>query len=125
MRWELYAPIKNTSTYLDSRIFLFIKEKTFTQSEKSTRNQQLFCRRENKYQFISGLNAGWNLLKEELFMYDLLFKNACLLDGTGAPWQKGDLAVKDGKIVAVGYVPCSEAKEVIDAAGMVLAPGFI
>jgi len=58
-------------------------------------------------------------------MYDLLFKNACLLDGTGAPWQKGDLAVKDGKIVAVGYVSCSEAKEVIDAAGMVLAPGFI
>ena len=57
-------------------------------------------------------------------MYDLLIQNARILDGTGAPWFYGDLAVKDGKIAAVGKV-VGDAKTVVDAAGQYLSPGFI
>lgn len=57
-------------------------------------------------------------------MYDLLIKNARIVDGTGAPWSYGDLAVKDGRIAALGKVT-GQAKTVVDADGQYLAPGFI
>ena len=58
-------------------------------------------------------------------MYDLLFKNAHLVDGSGSPWRLADLAVKDGKIVAIGALSKETAKETINCTGLVLAPGFI
>ena len=61
--------------------------------------------------------------------YDILIKNAHILDGTGNPWYSGILAIKGGKIVAIGYPegPLSKATatRVIDAQGLVAAPGFI
>ena len=57
-------------------------------------------------------------------MYDLLIKNARIIDGTGAPWYHGDLAVKDGKIAAVGKLS-GDAAQTVDADGLYLAPGFI
>ena len=57
-------------------------------------------------------------------MLDLIIKNASILDGTGAPAFAGDVAVKDGKIVAVGKVE-DEATRVIDAKGLTLSPGWI
>ena len=51
--------------------------------------------------------------------YDLLIKDALILDGTGAPGFSGDVAVADGKIAAVGQVKES-AKRVIDAQGAAL-----
>ena len=56
--------------------------------------------------------------------YDLLIRNANICDGTGAPVRHGALAVKDGKIAAVGEAGGSARRE-IDAGGAVLAPGFI
>ncbi|MCB1745153.1 MAG: amidohydrolase, partial [Gammaproteobacteria bacterium] len=56
--------------------------------------------------------------------YDLLFKNARICDGTGAPLRHGSLAVRDGSIVSVGEV-AGDAARVIDAEGLVLAPGFV
>lgn len=56
--------------------------------------------------------------------YDLLIKNAHILDGTGAPGFAGSLAVQDGKIAAIGDVS-GAASRVIDAHGLTLAPGFI
>lgn len=56
--------------------------------------------------------------------YDLLIKNAHILDGTGSPGFAGSLAVQDGKIAAVGDVS-GDALRVIDARGLTLAPGFI
>lgn len=58
-------------------------------------------------------------------MYDVLIQNGTLVDGTGAPCRKGDIAIKDGKIAAVGENLPGEAARVIDAAGKVVSPGFI
>jgi N-acyl-D-amino-acid deacylase len=56
--------------------------------------------------------------------YDLVIRNARIADGTGAPLKAGAVAVRDGRISAVGEVSGS-ADEVIDAGGRVLAPGFV
>ncbi len=56
--------------------------------------------------------------------YDLLIKNGTIVDGTGAPRFQGDVAIANGRIAAVGKVT-DGAKRVIDAAGLVVAPGFI
>jgi N-acyl-D-amino-acid deacylase len=56
--------------------------------------------------------------------YDLIIENARLVDGTGAPPFVGAVAVKDGRIAAVGTVAGSAGNR-IDAGGRVLAPGFI
>jgi N-acyl-D-amino-acid deacylase len=55
---------------------------------------------------------------------DLVIKNARVVDGTGAPEQQGDVAIKDGKILSVGEFTGSADAE-LDAGGKVLAPGFI
>jgi N-acyl-D-amino-acid deacylase len=57
--------------------------------------------------------------------YDLLITHAHILDGTGSPWFEGSVAVKDGRIADIGRLPGANARRVIDAAGMVVAPGFI
>jgi N-acyl-D-amino-acid deacylase len=56
---------------------------------------------------------------------DVLFRNGRVVDGTGAPWFAGDVAVRGGRIVAVGKLEASRARRVIDASGLVIAPGFI
>src|SRR5712671_2534481 len=57
--------------------------------------------------------------------YDLLIKNGRVVDGTGEPGFIADVAVQDGKIVGVGKYAGAAAKRTIDAAGRVVAPGFI
>jgi N-acyl-D-amino-acid deacylase len=57
-------------------------------------------------------------------MFDLLIRDATLLDGLGSPPQRGSLAVKDGRIVEVGAVQGS-AKETVRADGLALMPGII
>jgi len=57
-------------------------------------------------------------------MFDLIIKNALIADGTGAPAYHGDIAVKDGLIAAMGNFS-GDAHRVIDACGLVAAPGFI
>lgn len=58
-------------------------------------------------------------------MFDLLIKNGKIMDGTGNPWFFGDVAIKDGKIEKVGIIGSSLAREIIDAKGLVVAPGFV
>ena len=57
--------------------------------------------------------------------YDLLIRNGKIIDGTGNPWFHGDVAVRNGRIVAIGRVPAGPAKRDIDAHGLIVAPGFI
>ena len=58
-------------------------------------------------------------------MLNLLIRNARICDGTGAPSFTGDLGVKDGIIRSVGTASGQTAERVIDADGLVLAPGFV
>ncbi len=56
---------------------------------------------------------------------DILIKNGKILDGTGNSWFYGDLAVQNGKIVAIGKLAKWTATKTIDATGLMVAPGFI
>lgn len=57
--------------------------------------------------------------------YDLIFSGGRVVDGTGAPWFRADVAVKGDRIAAVGDLAKATADRRIDAKGLVLAPGFI
>jgi dihydroorotase/N-acyl-D-amino-acid deacylase len=57
--------------------------------------------------------------------YDLIIRHGHIIDGTGSPWYSADLAIKDGRIAAIGQLAAAHAKRSIDAHGMVVAPGFI
>ena len=58
-------------------------------------------------------------------MYDLVIRNARVVDGTGAPAFAGEVAVKDGRIAAVGPRVDGPARRELDAGGRAVAPGFI
>jgi dihydroorotase/N-acyl-D-amino-acid deacylase len=57
--------------------------------------------------------------------YDLVIRNGRIVDGTGSPWYAGDVAIRGGKIAAVGNLGDVPARRAVDARGMVVAPGFI
>ena len=57
--------------------------------------------------------------------YDIVIRNAHIVDGTGSPWYAGDLAIRDGHIAAIGNLSAATAERTIDARGRVVAPGFI
>lgn len=56
---------------------------------------------------------------------EILFQNATVVDGTGAPARTANVAVSDGRIAAVGEMAADRADRVVDAEGLVLSPGFI
>ncbi|MGZ5134008.1 MAG: N-acyl-D-amino-acid deacylase family protein [Flavitalea sp.] len=56
---------------------------------------------------------------------DILLKNGRVIDGTGNSWFYGDVAVTKGKITAVGKLSQVAANKIIDATGLIIAPGFI
>lgn len=57
--------------------------------------------------------------------YDLIIQNGRIMDGTGNPWYSGDIGIANGRIVAVGRLRAGLSRRVIDARGLVVAPGFI
>ena len=57
--------------------------------------------------------------------YDIVITNGHIIDGTGSPWYSGDLAIRDGKIAAIGNLHDAPRSRTIDARGQVVAPGFI
>ncbi|HEY3121252.1 MAG TPA: amidohydrolase family protein, partial [Vicinamibacteria bacterium] len=57
--------------------------------------------------------------------YDLLLRGGRVVDGTGAPWFVADVAVRGDSVVAIGRGLAGPARRVVDAGGLVVAPGFI
>ena len=58
-------------------------------------------------------------------MYDVLIKNGMVIDGTGAAAKPLDVACKDGRVYMLEPGSCFSAREIIDAAGLWVSPGFI
>jgi len=57
--------------------------------------------------------------------FDIVITSGHIIDGTGSPWYSGDLGIRDGKVAAIGNLAAAPRKRTIDAAGKVVAPGFI
>ena len=57
--------------------------------------------------------------------FDLVITHGRIVDGTGSPWYSGDVGIRDGKVAAIGNLAAAPRKRTIDAAGKVVAPGFI
>jgi len=67
------------------------------------------------------------LLTQSVFsqQYDILIRNGKIIDGTSNSWYYADVAVKDGKIISIGKLSQATANKIIDAKGLIVAPGFI
>ena len=57
--------------------------------------------------------------------YDLVINNARIVDGTGNPWFRGAIGIRDGKIAMVSRFNLMSANQIIDAKNQIVAPGFI
>lgn len=57
-------------------------------------------------------------------MLDIKIAGGTIVDGSGAPRFRGDIGIKDGRIIAIGIVP-DEARETVDATGRIVSPGFV
>ncbi len=71
---------------------------------------------------MPGLAAG---AEAQTGDYDLLIRGGRVLDGSGNPWFRADVGVRDGRIVALGQLEASGAARVINAAERYVTPGFI
>jgi N-acyl-D-amino-acid deacylase len=72
-----------------------------------------------------GLAAGPLTSAKQTARYDLVIAGGTVVDGTGSAGSIKDVAIRDGRIAAIGRIPRSQAAQVIDAAGLVVSPGFI
>lgn len=77
-----------------------------------------------------GLRAAWLLLLVPLYGaaaadFDLIIRDGRVIDGTGSPWYRADVGVRDGRIAAIGELSAASARRTLDAHGRVVAPGFI
>jgi N-acyl-D-amino-acid deacylase len=77
---------------------------------------------------LAGLIAaaiGLVTLRAQPAAYDLLIRGGHVIDGTGNPWFRADVAVREDRIVAVGPLTKARGAREIDAGGLMVAPGFI
>ena len=79
-----------------------------------------FCALPAGRQFAGHVSSG-----RALPVYDLVITNGRVVDGTGNPWFRADVAVKDGRIARVGRITAAEGHAVVDARNQIIAPGFI
>jgi N-acyl-D-amino-acid deacylase len=72
--------------------------------------------------FFSTVNLSVAQSSEQ---FDLVIMNARIVDGTGNPWFRGAIAIKDGRIAKIGRLETANTKHTLDAQGKIVAPGFI
>ena len=70
---------------------------------------------------ISMISCSPNRVNE----FDILIINGRIIDGTGNPWFYADIAIKDGRIAKIGEISGRQARQIINADGLVVSPGFI
>ncbi len=70
-------------------------------------------------------SIAWATLQAQPQSFDILIRNARVLDGSGNPWIAADVGIRGDRIAAVGRLSGATAKREIDANGLTLAPGFI
>src|SRR6266576_3207941 len=56
--------------------------------------------------------------------YDVILKNGWIIDGSGNPRYRGDVAIRGDRVAAVGFLGTATAKDTVDVSGLVVAPGF-
>ena len=57
--------------------------------------------------------------------FDILIRRGTVVDGSGARAARADIGIRDGRIVSIGQLSNATGRELIDAAGLIVAPGFI
>lgn len=57
--------------------------------------------------------------------FDTIIKNGTIVDGTRVPRYRADIGIKNGKVAKIGRLNASDATKVVDASGLIVAPGFI
>jgi N-acyl-D-aspartate/D-glutamate deacylase len=57
--------------------------------------------------------------------FDTIIRGGKLVDGTGNPWRMADVGIRQGKVAAVGDLKTAQAARLIDATGLIVAPGFV
>ena len=79
--------------------------------------------RPHLFLFAAALAAGCAMAAPPRF--DLLIRGGQVVDGTGNPWFRADVAVREGRIAGIGRFDADSARVTVDAAGHVVSPGFI
>ncbi len=69
--------------------------------------------------------AAGSLAAQAPQQLDVIIRNGRILDGTGNPWYRGDVGIAGDRIVVIGDLSAATAPRVVDAAGQIVAPGFI
>ena len=64
-------------------------------------------------------------LSAQTTTYDVIIRNGKIIDGSGNPWASGDIAISGDRIAKIGNLANASAKRIVDANGLVVAPGFI
>ena len=57
--------------------------------------------------------------------FDTIIRGGTIVDGTRVPRYKADIGITDGKVAKIGRLASHDATKVIDAGGLIVAPGFI
>jgi N-acyl-D-amino-acid deacylase len=110
----------------------------FVAADSSTRSRELLMRSSiNRRQWLQqscaavGLALPAAVLQRTILAkdaeepFDVLIVGGTLVDGSGSPRSKGDLGIRSGRIAALGDLKGRPAKRTLDAAGRLVAPGFI
>src|SRR5258706_1524564 len=69
--------------------------------------------------------CGAYLLLAQAAPYDVIIRGGHVVDGTGNPLVAADVAIKNGRIAAVGRLATASAARIVDATGRIVTPGFI